>query len=84
MCGELKNGFKFDISEEKIFDMAIIDAIAEIDEGNIFALSKLCKLMFTAEEKADLYERCKTDGVTKPETVLAAIMEIFEIGGAKN
>lgn len=79
--GTTKNGFEYEINEEVIRNIEVLDALSELDEGNLIALPKLVKLMLSKEDKKRLYKLCGND----TEVVLKTVMEIFENNGeAKN
>ena len=79
--GTTKNGFEYEINEEVIRNIEVLDALSELDEGNLIALPKLVKLMLSKEDKKRLYKLCNND----TEVVLKTVMEIFENNGeAKN
>lgn len=79
--GKTKNGFEYQIDENIIRNIEVLDCLSELDDNNLIALPKLLKLMFSKEDKKRLYTACGND----TETVLKTTMEIFENNGeAKN
>lgn len=79
--GTTQNGFEYEINEEVIRNIEVLDALSELDDGNLIALPKLVKLMLSKEDKKRLYTLCGND----TEVVLKTVMEIFENNGeAKN
>lgn len=74
-----KSGFCLEIEEERLNNMELLDALADLDEGNGAALSTVLRLLLTREQKKDLYDRLRTPGGTVPiEAVAETLREIFE------
>ena len=79
--GKTSNGFEYEVDETAIRNIEVLDHLAELDDGNLIALPKLLKLMFSKEDKKRLYQVCGND----TEAVLKTTMEIFQSNGeAKN
>lgn len=74
-----KSGFCLEIEEERLNNMELLDALADLDEGNGAALSTVLRLLLTREQKKALYDRLRTPGGTVPiEAVAETLREIFE------
>ena len=56
---ELNCGIWVNIEKEVFDDMQIVDLLAELEEGNGLAISKLSKLVFKPEDKKKIYEALK-------------------------
>ncbi len=52
MKGKTSTGFEFDIEDERLDDMELVDIMAEIDE-NPLLMPKLCKMLLGEEQKKD-------------------------------
>lgn len=77
--GTTSSGFSFEIEEERLNNMELLDALADLDGGNGAALSTVLRLLLTKEQKKDLYDHLRTPGGTVPiEAVSKALQEIFE------
>lgn len=74
-----KSGFCLEIEEERLNNMELLDALADLDEGNGAALSTVMRLLLTREQKKALYDHLRTPGGTVPiEAVAETLQEIFE------
>lgn len=72
-----KSGFEFEIKEEKLNDMRVIELIASVD-SDIRAVPKLLTLMFGEDGKERLYQHvAEEDGRVPIEKVTDEITEIF-------
>ena len=58
---ELSCGFVADIDEATFDDMELIDALAELGDGNPLAMPKIATLMFGKEGKKQLYDALRTE-----------------------
>ena len=74
-----KSGFCLELEEERLNNMELLDALADLDCGNGAALSTVLRLLLTAEQKKALYDHLRTPGGTVPiEAVAEILKEIFE------
>lgn len=81
MKGKTSTGFEFDIEDERLDDMELVDIMAEIDE-NPLLMSKLCKMLLGDEQKKRLYDHLRSeDGRVPIEAATNAIQEIFNSPG---
>ncbi len=81
MKGNLSTGFEFEIDDERLDDMEIVEVMAEIDE-NPLLLPKLCNMILGEEQKRRLYDHLRTaDGRVPIETMTNAVQEIFNSSG---
>ena len=77
MKGKTSTGFEFDIEDERLDDMELVDIMAEIDE-NPLLMPKLCKMLLGEEQKKRLYDHLRSeDGRVPIEATTNAIQEIF-------
>ena len=85
MKGKTSSGFEFDVEDDRLDDMELVDIMAEIDE-NPLLMSKLCGMLLGDEQKRRLYDHLRVeDGRVPIEAVTNAIQEIFNSpGGLKN
>lgn len=78
ISGVTKNGFKFEITDERTDNMELIDALADIDDGNLLAVSKVLTLLLGPEQKKKMYDFVRTeDGIVSAQTVSEMIVEIL-------
>ena len=84
--GKTKSGFAFEIQDERLNNMELLDALTELDAGDSTRISQVLKMLFSPEEKRALYEHLRTPAGTVPiEAVAAELEEIFASGQqAKN
>ena len=81
MKGKTSTGFEFDIEDERLDDMELVDIMAEIDE-NPLLMPKLCKMLLGEEQKKRLYDHLRSeDGRVPIEATTIAIEEIFNSPG---
>ena len=81
MKGKTSTGFEFDIEDERLDDMELVDIMAEIDE-NPLLMPKLCKMLLVEEQKKRLYDHLRSeDGRVPIEATTNAIQEIFNSPG---
>lgn len=81
MKGKTSTGFEFDIEDERLDDMELVDTMAEIDE-NPLLMPKLCKMLLGEEQKKRLYDHLRSDDGRVPiEATTNAIQEIFNSPG---
>lgn len=78
ISGVTKNGFAFGITDERADNMELIDALADIDDGNLLAVSKVLTLLLGPEQKKKMYDFVRTeDGIVSAQTVSEMIAEIL-------
>ncbi len=79
--GTTKSGFSFEIADERLNNMELLDALAELDAGDSAQLSWVLKRLFSTDQKKALYDRLRTPAGTVPlEAVTAELEEIFASG----
>lgn len=82
MKGELKNGFSFDVDENALDNMELIDAMAEAQEENPAMFSKAVLLLLGKDQRKKLYDHIRDDnGRVSVEAVTNSFVEIFEALG---
>jgi len=80
MKGKLSNGFEYEVDDQLLDNMELIDAIADADE-DATAVSALVKMVFGDQRKA-LYENLRNeDGRVSVTAIVNAVKEIFEAFG---
>lgn len=79
MKGTTTKGFEFEIAEEVLDDMELVDYVAGVEE-NPLLLPKLCTKLLGEEQKKMLYDFYRTkDGRVPIQEVSDAITEIFSV-----
>lgn len=83
MRGNLSNGFEYAVDMSVLDNMELIEAIADVDGGNVLKLPKLVELILGSDQKARLYESVRDKSGRVPTAkVTEAVKEIFEALGA--
>lgn len=80
--GQLENGFKFEIDEEALDDMELLDAMAEAEEGDALKMSKVMLRVLGKEQRDALYEHIRNESGRVPiEAAMNALVEILNSAG---
>lgn len=80
--GITTSGFNFTLDPEDMNDMRVIEALAEVEKGNVLYVIDLIKLMLGEKQKEALYKHVSNkEGKVSPELCMAEIKEIFEKAG---
>lgn len=78
MQGKLSNGFEFNVSKERLDNMELIDALAEVSDDNPLAISKVATLMLGKEQKKALYDHLRTkEGNVPIQQATESLIEIM-------
>ena len=76
--GELANGFKYEVDENVLDDMRLVDAIAEAEGENPLKVSKVMTMVLGDEQKERLYKSLENEtGRVPVKVAMDALMEIF-------
>lgn len=76
--GELANGFKYEVDENVLDDMRLVDAIAEAEGENPLKVSKVVTMVLGDEQKERLYKSLENEtGRVPVKVAMDALMEIF-------
>lgn len=79
--GKTSTGFEFEINENILNDMEILDLVTEISEDNMMALSPLINRII-GDQKKQLYDHVREkDGRVPVDKVSSEIVEIFNACG---
>ena len=77
--GTLSNGFEYEIDEAIFDDMRFLDALAEADEGDPLAASRVGSMLLGKEQKKALYKQLQnSDGRVPIGATLDCVKEIME------
>lgn len=82
--GNTSTGFGYEIPEETLDNMELVDAIAELDE-NPLMVSQVTALLLGKEQRKKLYDHVRAeDGRVPSEALSKEVAEIFESIGAES
>lgn len=74
-------GLCVDIDKDRYNNMELLDALCNLEEGNILSLSKVCKLLLSKEDHKKLYDHCRNEkGLVDTNKVTQEIVDIFQSG----
>ena len=84
--GKTESGFAFEIADNRLGNIELIDELAAADSGNLLAVSRALTMLLGAEQKKALYDHVRTeDGLVPTEKVMAELTQIMTSGqNAKN
>lgn len=74
-----KSGFECEITKDRLDNMELVDALAELDENEL-AVSRVCLLLLGKETRKRLYDHLRTEDGRVPTAALTA--ELSEIMAA--
>ncbi len=81
MTGETKSGFHFELEDDALEDMELLDALSELGETPGGASKTVLALLGKKQRKA-LYDHLRDDkGKVRPAKVMEEISDIFEVLG---
>ena len=81
--GTTSTGFAFSISEEALNNMELLDAMAEMRDGDHLSMSKICLMLLGPEQRQRLYDHLRGESGNVPiDAVSRELMEIFNAKGA--
>lgn len=79
VSGETESGFIFNIEVERLDNMELIDALAELEDDPL-QMSTVIRLLLGKEDKKRLYDHVRTDeGMVPSELVEKELGEIFTL-----
>ena len=84
--GTLSSGFQYEIAEETLDNMELLDAIVDADDNTI-GITKVVRLLLGDEQRRKLYDHLRTEKGNVPVAAVSdAVAEIFRGSGqeAKN
>ena len=77
-------GFEFTVPEGVADDMELLDALIDIDDGNLSGLRKAMTMLLGEDQRKALYEHCRSKtGRVSASAVLGAFKEILEAMGGE-
>lgn len=77
--GTTTSGFSYELDDNTMNNMELVDAMAELDEGgHPFALSRVCLLLLGKQQRKRLYDHIRAeDGKVPPKAMGEEIAEII-------
>ena len=77
--GKTRTGFSYEIAEDTMNNMELVDAMAELDEGgHPFALSRVCLLLLGKAQRKRLYDHIRDeDGKVPPQKMGEEVADII-------
>lgn len=80
--GTLENGFEFEINEEALDDMELLDAMAEAESGDPLQMSRVMLKVLGKPQRDSLYEHLRNESGRVPiEAAMNALVEIMNSAG---
>lgn len=81
MTGETKSGFHYELEDDALEDMELLDALSELGEASGAASRVVVRLLGKQQRKA-LYDHIRDEnGKVRPAKVMEEISDIFEALG---
>lgn len=90
LAGVTKSGFHYEITDDRLNNMELVDALSEFDEtendgDKAIVLSRVCRLMLGSKQKTALYNHLREpEGNVPIDKVLAEVMDIITNESVKN
>ena len=82
--GKTESGFSYKIDEACFNDMELLELLAETDNGNYLAISKVLEVLLGTDQKKKLYDHVRNDkGRVQIDLVTAEVKEILMSAGSK-
>ena len=79
VSGETESGFVFNIEVERLDNMELIDALAELEDDPL-QMSTVIRLLLGKEDKKRLYDHVRTDeGMVPSRLIEKELREIFTL-----
>ena len=83
LSGKTTTGFEFEIDEKRADDMELLEALALADTNRAH-FPKVLSMLLGDEQKAKLYEHCRTEKGNVPiQKTIEEFLEIMSISGEK-
>lgn len=73
----LDNGLKIQIDENAMDDMELLDLLAQLDDGNGYAIPRVVEHLLGKEQKKALYDSVRVNGRAPVRKVVEAMKEIL-------
>ena len=79
ISGKTKSGFEFEMDDQSLNDMELIENLKAVDKGDITVLPEILNSLLGKEQKKKLYDHVRTEAGRVPmELVAAELNDIFK------
>lgn len=79
----LDSGLNLKVHDEVVKDYRFFEDLADLNDGNPFALPRVLNRLLDEDEKNKLIKHFEADGIAPTEKITGAITEIFTNLGAE-
>lgn len=73
--GETRSGFQFEVEENALDNMELVDALAEADGDSPMAVSKVVLMLLGKEQRQKLYDHLRAEDGRVPVVAVSEAME---------
>ena len=78
--GTTKSGFRFALDEDALDDYELVEALCDVDNGNIGAITKVVDMLLGKEQKCNLKEHLRSEkGKVSAAAMCDEVAQIFEL-----
>lgn len=77
ITGKTKSGFDYSIGEEALNDYELLDALAELDGGNMLKITFVAKHLLGDKQHDDLKNHVREGGRVPADKMIAEVTEIL-------
>jgi len=78
ITGKTNSGFEFSLNENALDNMELVDALAELQEDDPIAISRVVRMLLGTAQRKRLYDHLRAeDGRVPLEAISTAVSEIF-------
>lgn len=82
VTGITRSGFCFEVNKNIGDNMELLEALSDMSDSDLLAMSRVCKIVFGEKQKKALYDHLRTeDGRVPIESVNDALKDVFEAVG---
>ena len=82
ICGKTESGFEFQLDESALDDMRLVDALADLEDGDPLSISRVLSLLLGKEQRSRAYTHLSgADGRVSVEAASSFVVEIFQALG---
>ncbi len=79
ISGKTASGFEFEMDDQALNDMELIEDLMQVDKGDVTALPGVLKTLLGEEQKKKLYDHVRNEKGRVPMDLLAKeVTEIFK------
>ena len=79
ICGKTDSGFAFQLDESALDDMRLVDALADLEDGDALSISRVLSLLLGKEQRSRAYAHLRSaDGRVSVEAASRFVVEMFQ------